>query len=193
MRHRATLPLTIIALIAVALLAGGCKKKSPVTASQTPIEVDRERAEPAEPTPAPEAAPAAAPDVWSSDLATLNAYVRDHELLRTVYFDFDRDELRPDAKEVLAANARFLKSHADLVVTIEGHADERGTNEYNLALGDRRASTARGYLGILGIARDQVGTVSYGEERPECSQSDETCWWRNRRAQFVIVGRRTGG
>ncbi len=192
MKHRTTLLLTV-ALAALALTAGGCKKKAPVTAAATPIEVDQSRYSAAEAATPEAAQPTAAPDLWSSDLASLNAYVRDHQLLRAVYFDFDRDELRPDAEEVLAGNARFLKEHPDLVVTIEGHADERGTNEYNLALGDRRASAARGYLSTMGIARDQVGTVSYGEERPECNQSAENCWWRNRRAQFVIVGRRTTG
>lgn len=192
MIHRMTL-LPAVALLALTLPVAGCKKKAPATPATIPVEVEQVEPAGSEPSTPEESAPAPTPDVWSSDLATLNAYVSEHQLLRTVYFDFDRDELRPDAQQTLTGNAQFLKSHPELLVTIEGHADERGTNEYNLALGDRRASAARGYLGNLGVARDQVGTVSYGEERPECTESAESCWWRNRRAQFVIVGRRTSG
>jgi peptidoglycan-associated lipoprotein len=184
--------LMAIPLLALALVAVGCKKKAPVTAAEMPVEVERvAQSEPARPAPPPQVAPET--DVWGGDLDTLNAYVREHGLLQTVYFDFDRSELRGDARERLAANARFLQEHPDLEVMIEGHADERGTNEYNLALGDRRASTTRGYLASLGVQGDRARTVSYGEERPECSDSQEGCWWKNRRAQFVIVGRRAAG
>jgi peptidoglycan-associated lipoprotein len=184
--------LTLIPLLALALVAaGGCaKKKAPATAAEMPIETERVAETPqapaAEPTPAPET------DIWSGDLAALNAYVREQGLLQTVYFDFDRAELRPDARERLAGNARFLEQRPELIVAIEGHADERGTNEYNLALGDRRAESTRSYLGSLGVEGERTKAVSYGEERPECTDSAEDCWWRNRRAEFVIVGRRAG-
>jgi len=184
--------LKAIPLVALALVAVGCKKKAPVTAAEMPVEVEQvAQAEAARPAPQP--APAQETDIWSGDIAALNAYVREHGLLQTVYFDFDQANLRSDARERLASNARFLQEHPDLEVMIEGHADERGTNEYNLALGDRRASTTRSYLGSLGVTGDRARTVSYGEERPECADSQEGCWWKNRRAQFVIVGRRAAG
>ncbi len=188
-----TQTLFAVALLAPALVAGGCgKKQAPVTAAEMAVEVD-EVAETAPPErPAPETAPAPEGDVWSGDLDALNAYVREHGLLQTVYFDFDRAELRTDARDRLTANARFLQERPELVVAIEGHADERGTSEYNLALGDRRAATTRSYLASLGVTPDRARTVSYGEERPECTDSREACWWKNRRAQFVIVGRRAG-
>lgn len=185
--------LIVIPFLVAALAAAGCgKKKAPATPEEMPVEVERvAQAEPARPAPQP--APAKEVDIWSGDLDTLNAYVRDQGLLQTVYFDFDRYELRPDARERLAANARFLKEHPELEVAVEGHADERGTAEYNLALGDRRASSTRGYLSSLGVTGERLRSVSHGEERPECVESGESCWWKNRRAQFVIVGRRTAG
>jgi peptidoglycan-associated lipoprotein len=184
--------LTLIPLLALALVAaGGCaKKQAPATAAEMPIETERVAETPQ--APAAEPAPAPETDVWSGDLAALNAYVREQGLLQTVYFDFDRAELRPDARERLAANARFLEQRPELIVAVEGHADERGTNEYNLALGDRRAESTRSYLGSLGVEGERTKAVSYGEERPECTASAEDCWWRNRRAEFVIVGRRAG-
>jgi len=183
--------LTLIPLLALALVASGCgKKKAPATAAEMPVETERVAETPARPAAEP-AAPAET-DIWSSDLETLNRYVREQGLLQTVYFDFDRAELRPDARERLSGNARFLQQHPELIVAIEGHADERGTQEYNLALGDRRAETTRSYIGSLGVTPERTKTVSYGEERPECDDSIEDCWWKNRRAQFVIVGRRAG-
>ena len=179
-------------ILALALAATACgKKQAPVTPEEMPVEVEQV----AQTQPARPAAPPAAPretDIWSGDLDALNAYVREQGLLRTVYFDFDRYELRTDARDSLATNARFLQEHPELEVAIEGHADERGTNEYNLALGDRRASSTQRYLSSLGVTGERLRTVSYGEERPECVQSGEDCWWKNRRAQFVIVGRRSG-
>jgi peptidoglycan-associated lipoprotein len=183
--------LTLIPLLALALAAAGCgKKQAPATADELPMETERVAEAPARPAAEPAAAPET--DIWSSDLETLNAYVREQGLLQTVYFDFDRAELRSDARERLSTNARFLQQHPELIVAIEGHADERGTQEYNLALGDRRAETTRSYLGNLGVPGDRTKTVSYGEERPECTESFEECWWKNRRAQFVVVGRRAG-
>lgn len=182
----------VVPLLGLGLAAVGCgRHKAPATAAELPVEVEEVAATPERRDPEP--ARDQGSDIWSGDLDALNAYVREQGLLQTVYFDFDRAELRSDARERLAANARFLGQHPELEIAIEGHADERGTNEYNLALGDRRASSARGYLASLGVSAESVRTVSYGEERPECGESGEDCWWRNRRAQFVIVGRRTGG
>lgn len=106
--------------------------------------------------------------------------------VKAVHFDFDRALIRSDDAKVLDANVEYLKNNADTLVLIEGHADERGTAEYNLALGERRARAARDYLVSQGIAADRISLVSFGEERPECSEHVEACWARNRRAEFLI-------
>ncbi|OLB36963.1 MAG: peptidoglycan-associated lipoprotein [Candidatus Rokubacteria bacterium 13_2_20CM_2_64_8] len=106
--------------------------------------------------------------------------------VKAVRFDFDRALIRSDDATVLDANVEYLKNNVDTLVLIEGHADERGTAEYNLALGERRARAARDYLVSQGIAADRISLVSFGEERPECSEHVETCWVRNRRAEFLI-------
>jgi peptidoglycan-associated lipoprotein len=110
--------------------------------------------------------------------------------LKDAFFDFDRYDLSGDARAVLRANADWLKNNPSARVEIEGHCDERGTNEYNLALGAKRAQAARDYLVSLGIAPDRLSTTSYGEEIPVCQGHSEDCWRQNRRARFVIVERR---
>jgi peptidoglycan-associated lipoprotein len=107
------------------------------------------------------------------------------EELKDVYFDFDKATIRPDAARTLNASAAWLVEHPGHAVLIEGHCDERGTNEYNLALGDRRAQAARNYLVSRGVAASRFRTISYGEERPVCAERTEACWWKNRRAHFL--------
>jgi peptidoglycan-associated lipoprotein len=112
--------------------------------------------------------------------------------LKDVFFEFDRYDLTSDARTTLRANADWLKSNSSTRVEIEGHCDERGTNEYNLALGAKRAQAAREFLSTLGIPADRLSTISYGEEIPVCREHSESCWKQNRRARFVIVqGRST--
>jgi len=110
-------------------------------------------------------------------------------LLGIVYFDLDKSDLRDGDKPVLAKNAEVLKKFDFLRVTIEGHADERGTVEYNLALGERRARATYDYLISLGVPADRLKTVSYGKEIPVCSESNEDCWARNRRAKPTVTGK----
>ncbi|MCX7913895.1 MAG: peptidoglycan-associated lipoprotein Pal [Thermodesulfovibrionales bacterium] len=110
--------------------------------------------------------------------------------LKDVYFEFDRYDLSEEAKITIRELAEFLKKNKGLKVIIEGHCDERGTNEYNLGLGDRRAQTVKNYLLSLGIPSKNIETVSYGEERPVCKESHEACWSKNRRAHFVLIGDR---
>jgi peptidoglycan-associated lipoprotein len=105
--------------------------------------------------------------------------------VRDAYFDYDKADLRPDARAALAKTADFLKNYAQIKVTIEGHCDERGSTEYNLALGDRRASAVKQYLVSLGISADRLSTVSFGKEKPFCTESNEACWQQNRRGHFV--------
>ena len=103
-----------------------------------------------------------------------------------INFDFDKYVLTPQAMMILDEKAAYLREHPGMRVLIEGHADERGSNEYNLALGDRRANSAKTYLVKSGVAESRLTTISYGEEQPLCMQASEYCWARNRRAQFSI-------
>ncbi len=104
---------------------------------------------------------------------------------KVIYFDFDRSEVKPEYLDTLRAHAEYLASHPDVTVTIEGHCDERGTREYNLALGERRANAVANLLTAEGVARSQITTISYGEERPIDEGHDETAWALNRRAVLV--------
>lgn len=105
--------------------------------------------------------------------------------LKDIYFDFDRYDIRPGDAAILDANAAWLRQN-DVLVLIEGHADERGTNAYNLALGERRARAAMNYLVARGVAAARLTILSYGEERPVCTAHEEACWARNRRAHFLV-------
>jgi len=105
--------------------------------------------------------------------------------VRDAYFDFNKADIRPDAREALAKTADLLRNYPQFKVTIEGHCDERGSTEYNLVLGDRRAAAVKSYLVSLGISADRMNTVSYGKEKPFCTESNEACWQKNRVGHFV--------
>jgi peptidoglycan-associated lipoprotein len=122
--------------------------------------------------PAPAPAPAATPIPFEQGV---------HD----AYFDYDRADIRADARDMLSQTAEYLKANASLRVTIEGHCDERGSTEYNLGLGDRRAAAVKEYLVSLGISADRMNTVSFGKEKPFCMEHNETCWQQNRRGHFV--------
>jgi len=119
----------------------------------------------------------------------IEGVVYESSLLKTIHFDFDRYEIRPGDAEILKSNAAFLKKYPSIKIQIEGHCDERGTNEYNLALGERRANSTKNYLISLGIASDRITTISYGEERPLDPAHNEEAWAKNRRAQFLITAK----
>jgi peptidoglycan-associated lipoprotein len=106
--------------------------------------------------------------------------------ITTFYFDFDTSEIKPEAREVLVAHAKYLASHPQQDVRLEGHADERGTKEYNLALGERRANAVKRFLIVNGASRGQIETVSYGEEKPAVMGSNESAWAQNRRVELVF-------
>ena len=110
----------------------------------------------------------------------------DQGVLEDVYFEFDRSELGAEARDALQRNSDWIKQNPGVSVEIEGHADNRGTNEYNLALGARRAQAVKDYLVTLGNAPDRLSTISYGEELPVCGTDSEECWRKNRRAHFVV-------
>ena len=107
-------------------------------------------------------------------------------MLEDIYFEFDKSTLTREAQEALNKKAQWLKTHRDVRVIIEGHCDERGTNEYNLALGDRRAASTKAFLVDLGISPSRLNTISYGEERPLIGGNDEDSWAKNRRAHFAV-------
>ncbi len=107
--------------------------------------------------------------------------------IQDIYFDFDRYDIRSEAKPVLQEVASMLLRNTNLKVITEGHADERGTSEYNLALGDMRANSVREYLISLGVSSGRIETISYGEEKPVCREQTEECWAINRRAHFVLI------
>lgn len=108
------------------------------------------------------------------------------DALQDVHFDFDKYDIRPGDARILDRNAGWMKANANYLVLIEGHADERGTNEYNLALGERRAKAVMNYLVAQGIQASRLTIISYGEERPLCTDRTEACWARNRRAHFLV-------
>ncbi|HUE42461.1 MAG TPA: peptidoglycan-associated lipoprotein Pal [Candidatus Sulfotelmatobacter sp.] len=107
--------------------------------------------------------------------------------VRDAFFDFNKADIRPDARDALTKDAEFLRSYSTVHITIEGHCDERGSTEYNLGLGQRRAQASKNYLVSLGISADRIDTVSWGKERPFCTESNEDCWQQNRRGHFVMA------
>ncbi len=107
--------------------------------------------------------------------------------LLPVYFGFDKYKIKPEDKDVLSRNVSWLLDNPNTVVKIEGYCDERGTDDYNLALGDRRASATKEYLVSLGVEPSRILSISYGEEKPICSNKNENCWSQNRRAEFLVA------
>ena len=182
--------LLMVVLVAANLTA--CRKKvPPVARPTTPPPGGGTTARPPAP-PEPVAEPTIVPpepitseDIGSKSLDDINR----ESPLRPVYFDYDSSEINTQAQTSLNGNAELLKKFATWVITIEGHCDERGTAEYNLALGERRALAAREYLVSLGIPADRLRTVSYGKEFPFDPGHDESAWSKNRRAHFVITAK----
>src|SRR5262245_29426743 len=128
------------------------------------------------------AAPAAEPPPASSSVDDM--FLKE---VQDAYFDLDKADIRSDGRAALAKSADFLRNYPQVKVVVEGHCDERGSTEYNLALGDRRAAAVKQYLVSLGIGQDRISTVSYGKEKPFCMESIETCWQKNRRGHFVMA------
>ena len=142
-----------------------------------------------EPEPAAEVTTAAAID--PRDYTDARNFDNSESLLskRVIYFDFDKSEVKSEYRSIVAAHAAYVSAHGSARVTLEGHADERGTREYNLGLGERRGNAISGLLSAAGAMGSQLETVSYGEERPVCRVSDENCWWQNRRVEIVYTAR----
>lgn len=182
----------------VALAAGGCAKKQVVSEGDTtpPTAVDSTTSAKPQPvetpiTPAPsQPAPgrSAAVEPAPSKPVTGGGLSRDTTAgLERIHFDFDTYNIKPGDRETLSANADYLQQNPGVRIRIEGHCDERGTTEYNLALGERRANSAFQYLMDLGVDPNRMGVVSYGEEAPLDPRRDEQAWAKNRRAEFVEI------
>ena len=181
----------VVPLLALTLFLVGCPKRPATTGAVAPAPSAPMAAPVAPPAPAPVApapvpapapAPAPAPMVRPSEFAP-------NPNLKTVYFDFDKYDIRPNDAKTLDANAAWLKTNANNLVLIEGHCDERGTNEYNLALGEKRAKAAMNYLVAQGIQASRITIISYGKERPVCTEKTEACWAQNRRDNFLTKTR----
>ena len=183
--------LLTMAAVVMAVTAGACGKKvAPIAKPMPPPAVGGAPPPPEPPRPVDEPVPVP-PEPLSEDLVaskSLDDLNRDSPL-KPVFFDLDSSELNSAAQATLQENAGVLKQYGTWQITIEGHCDERGTAEYNLALGERRALVARDYLVSLGIGASRVRTVSYGKEFPFDPAHDEAAWSKNRRAHFVITAK----
>jgi peptidoglycan-associated lipoprotein len=161
-------------LLAALVLSVGCaKKKAPEPAAAPPTATTPTPAPTPEPTPEPAAQPPAPATVSEADF-------------QPVFFDLDQSTINEQGRSALDHNARVLRDNATARVEIEGHCDERGTIEYNQALGERRAAAARDYLVAAGIPADRITVISYGKERPFAEGHDEAAWSQNRRAHFKV-------
>lgn len=119
--------------------------------------------------------------------STLSVEEQAKSVFKDVLFDYDKYDIRPDSRPSLDAVADFLNKNKDINIVVEGHCDERGTNEYNLALGEKRAKAAQNYLTSQGVSKGRIIAITFGEEKPVCTEPTESCWQNNRRAHFVIV------
>ncbi len=180
--------IVLAAMMALLLVSACSKKPEPVVTPPPPVVTEKAPMTDVK----PDTTPAGPVDVEEKkppmSLQDMQREAEGQGLLGDVFYDFDKSDLRAQARERLAKNAEYMKGHPSLRFTIEGHCDERGTNEYNIALGQNRGSTALDYLTSLGVDRGRFKTISYGEERPFCTESNEACWQKNRRARFVITG-----
>lgn len=191
---------SLVTLFLAGLLTGACGGKTPPVTSPTPAPPTQQPSAPAvsggaqpvrPPTPpAPPPIISSEPIVASDPLATADIdEINKQSPLAPVLFAYDSDSIGEEGQRVLTANANVLKKYVTWAVTIEGHSDERGTAEYNLALGERRALAAKSYLLSLGIAADRIRTVSYGKEFPFDPGHDEAAWAKNRRGHFVVTAK----
>jgi peptidoglycan-associated lipoprotein len=193
--------LSVLPLLALSLLLVGCPKRPATTAASAPAPsapapvVTAPPAPSAPSTPAPVAAAPSAPAPATTAPAPSPATpprpseFRAVDALKDIFFDFDKYNIRPGDARVLDGNAAWLKENGNQLLLIEGHCDERGTSEYNLALGERRAKAAMGYLVAQGVQANRITIISYGKERPVCTEHNEACWAKNRRAHFLVKAR----
>ena len=190
-RLRRLVPVLVLGC-AVAVAAAGCHppKVAPPAPSPPPAPPTRPQDPPRPSTPPPSPAPVPAPRPLSDDeifaRKSLDDLMRE---LSDVYFDLDKSEIRGDARGSLQKDADWLKRWTSTQVTIEGHCDSRGSSEYNLALGSRRATAVTDYLVNLGVPATRLTIVSKGKEQPFCTEESESCWQQNRRGHFLVTAK----
>ena len=182
------------ALLCSALTVAACGKKTPPAVIPTPPPVAAPAPEPTKPAPppAPAPAPAPAPRALTEDEIFAKATVDElnkQGVLADAFFALDSVELNPESRGTIQKNSEYMKRRMSTKIMVEGHADSRGTNEYNLALAERRAGAVRDYLVSLGIAADRITIVSKGEEAPFCTEESESCWQQNRRGHFLFTAK----
>lgn len=177
-------------VVAVSLTVGACAKKAPEPPPPAPTAPAPPATKPTPPPPPPAPPPAPQPAAPTEDelfakktLEQLNA----EKPLADVYFAYDSTDLSEESRASLQKNLQWLNRWKSTRIMVEGHADSRGTNEYNLALGERRADAVRDYLASLGLTADRITIVSKGEEEPICRDEGESCWQQNRRGHFIIT------
>jgi peptidoglycan-associated lipoprotein len=178
--------LSFAILAGIALMLSGCPKKAEIVSSQEAQTQSATEAETVKQAEERKAAEASARKKGEEENAARENAVKEKEGLKPIHFDFDKADIRADARTVLTANAEWLRSHGTAKVRIEGNCDEQGTAEYNQALGQRRAQSAKKYLTGLGISASRMTLLSYGKEKPVCTESAEECWWKNRRDDFIV-------
>src|SRR5437867_4518915 len=189
--------LAVMSLLLLGVAVAGCAKRPATTAAEAPAPSAPapsvpsaapapEPTSPSTPAPAPATTTAPAPSGTARPAPAEFAAVAD---LNDIHFDFDKYDIRSADAKILDANAAWLKTNANHLVLIEGHCDQRGTNEYNLALGERRAKSTMNYLVSQGVQANRITIISYGEERPQCTEHTESCWAKNRRAHFLVKPR----
>ena len=188
-RRRSAL-LLAVPVLALSLFLVGCPKRPATTAASAPAPTGSPTPSAApSTTPSPSMTPSpVAPSTASPTSPPAPSEFRATDNLKDVFFDFDKYDIRPTDAKTLDTNAAWLKSNDNLVL-VEGHCDERGTNEYNLALGERRAKAAMNYLVAQGVQASRITIISYGKERPTCTEHSESCWAQNRRAHFLVKAR----
>ncbi len=175
----------LTSLLVLGVVLTGCAKRPATTAAAAPAPTGQAATTPGASAAAPAPAAPAPATTAAPARPEIKEFVSVPEL-KDIHFDFDKYDIRPGDAKVLDSNAGYLKSNANHLVLIEGHCDERGTNEYNLALGERRAKSTMNYLVSLGIDGGRITVISYGEERPLCTERAEACWAQNRRAHFLV-------
>lgn len=184
---KSKLLLAFLVVAGMSLALWGCPKNTEIASSQDALTQSATEAEAVKQAEERKAAEAAAKKQQEEEEAARERSAKEAEGLKPVHFDFDSANIREDAKSALTANAEWLKSHPAKKIRIEGNCDDRGTAEYNQALGQRRAQNAKKYLTNLGVSSARMALLSYGKEKPACTESTEECWQKNRRDDFVIV------
>lgn len=186
-RRNKVFVLSAAVILAALILFTGCHKKVSTRPEEAPAQPATQQPEPAQQPKAPEKiSERKAESVISSDITPEYAEGKEG-MFADIMFEYDKYDVKESYKSELQAVAAWMTKNSSAKVSVEGNCDDRGTNEYNLALGDRRAKAVKDYLVSLGVPSSRIETISYGEEKPVCTEQSEECWAKNRRAHLVIL------